>query len=247
MRVKRAAAQALMDALVSKMNVALAQPPTVINAPPSQKTQYPAMAIMIDSAEMILSNDDEDVQYDPTKTQGDIGYELTGSFRTDAVTNDYVVGPTYMLDQDTTLSQIGTVRMKGRIWVAARLDAKREQIEQEVSMAFYSDRAAPGRIMVPIIGVEINDVKIPFGFATAILEDKLQWNSEFAFNERLWTFAPVSIDAPLMIPRRDPLAQQLILIVSEDLETTVSVPSDVDNLADAQQFSVASDGAVTQL
>lgn len=245
MRVKRAAAQAIIDAIVSRMPVQLAQAPTVITAPPSQKSAYPAMAILIDSADIEISNDDEDVQFDPLKQPGDEGFELTGFFRTDPSTNDYVVGDTYMVDQSTTISQVGSVRMKGRLWVGARLDPQRETIEQEIALIFYEDRAAPGRLQVSVAGIEIKGVKIPFGIATAFFEDKIQWNNEFAFAERLWTYMPISIDVPLMIPRTDPIVQQLLLIVSEDLRTPVNIPPDVDNLVDAQTFSIDQSGNAT--
>lgn len=247
MKIKRHAAQGLADVLVSKLSVTLGQVPSVINTPPSQKSQYPAMAILIDRAQVIISNDDEDVQVNSTKTPDDAGYELTGNFRTDPVTNDYVTGTTHMVDQDTTISQIGTIRMKGRLWVGARLDAQREQMEQDVSLAFYESREAPGRLMISVAGIEIRGVKIPFGVATAILEDEMQWNSEFAFAERLWTFMPFSYDIPLMVPRTDPLASQLILMVSEDIVTIVDDPTGLTNLVDLQQFTVDSDGVVTQI
>jgi len=235
-----------MKSLLSKMTVQLAQPPTVINAPPSQKTNYPAMAILVDSADLDICNDDDDVQIDTTKSPDDEGYELTGFFRTDPTSNDYVVGTTYRLDQDTTISQIGTIHMRGRLWVAARLDSQREQMEQEIALAFYADRGSPGRLQVSVAGVEISGVKIPFGVATALLEDKIQWNSEFAFAERLWTYMPFMIDVPLMIPRTEPMTTDLVLMLSEDLTTVIDTPDDVVNVPDINTFSVSSDGDVTQ-
>lgn len=247
MKIKRAAAQAVIDKVQAGLSIPLGQPPSVIQVPPSQKSQYPAIAILIDSAEFELYNDDEDVQIDESKSPGDDGYELTGFFRTDSDTNDYVVGPTYMLDQGTTISQIGTVRMKGRLWVGARLDPQREQLEQEMAMVFYDSREAPGRLLVSVAGVEIKGVKIPFGIATAMFEDKLQWNSEFAFAERLWTYAPLSIDAPVMVPRFDPIATNLQLLVTQDLETSVEEPPDLLSLENLEQFSVSQSGDVTQI
>ena len=234
-----------MDEISRQVTVQLGQPATVINAPPSQKTEYPAMAILIDEANFDISNDDEDVQIDSTKQPGDDGYELTGYWRTDPTTNVYVTGEIYHLDQDTTISQVGTVRMKARLWVGARLDPQREQIEEEIAIAFYADRSAPGRMMVSAVGVEIRGIKIPFGVATAMLEDKIQWNSEFAFAERLWSYLPLTIDVPLLIPRTDPLAAKLMLMISEDLATTVATPDDLTNLSDLQQFSIDTDGNAT--
>jgi hypothetical protein len=229
-----------MDAIASQITVKLGQEPTVINVPPSQKSQYPAVAIMIDNADIDISNDDVDVEFDSTKSPGDEGYELTGFFRTDSDTNDYKTGQTYFLDQQTTISMIGVIHMKGRLWAGARLDPQREQLEQDIAMVFYDDRVAPGRLMVSVAGVEISGVKIPFGIATAMLEDKIQWNSEFAFAERLWTYLPLSIDVPLLVPRRDPLAKQLLLAVAIDL-------TDPTRLPDPTQFAVDSSGNTTPI
>lgn len=247
MRIKRICAEAVVSALVSRLTITLGQPATVINAPPSQKSAYPAIALLIDDAQLDISNDDEDVQIDDTKQPGDEGYELTGFFRTDPSTNEYVTGVTYKIDQDTTISQIGVIRMRGRIWAGARLDPQREQLEQEIVLAFCEDRAAPTRLQVSIAGVEVRGIAIPFGIATALLEDRIQWNSEFAFAERLWTYLPLSIDAPIMIPRGDPIAEQLILVVSDDLSTTVDSPDDLDKLSDKTEYRVSSDGTVTQI
>jgi len=236
-----------MKVITDKITVQLGQEATVINAPPSQKSTYPAIAILIDDASIDINNDDVDEEFDPTKQPGDDGFILSASFRTDPVTNAYVVGTTYRLDQDTTISQIGTVKMKGRLWVGARLDTQREQLEQEVLMVFYDDRAAPSRLMVSVAGVEISGVKMPFGIATAMLEDKIQWNSEFAFAERLWTYLPLTIDVPFEVPRRDPIASQILLLMTEDLATNVSQTSDLDNLSDLAEFAVDPDGNVTQI
>lgn len=244
MKIRRAAARAVVEEITRRLTIPLAQPPVVINVPPSRKSEYPAMAILVDSAEFVIYNDDEDVEYDPTKQIGDDGFELTGHFRTDPVTNAFTTGTTYMLDQDTTVSQIGSIRMKGRLWIGARLDAQREQLEQEVALIFYTERQAPGRLQVSVAGVEISSVKIPFGIATVMFEDEITWNNEFAFAERLWTFLRVSIDAPVMVPRFEPIASQLQLLISQDLLTVVDSPDDLANLDDLQTYNV-SDGVAT--
>jgi hypothetical protein len=244
-RIERAAAQAVITAIAEGLTLQLGQAPTVLNAPPSQKAQYPAIAILIDDTEDDINQDDQDVEFDPTKQIGDEGFELTGFFRTDPDTNDYVAGQTYMLDADTTLSMIGVAHLRGRVWAATRLEPQREQLQSEIKQVFYSDRAAPGRLMVSVAGVEINGVRVPFGVATAMLEDKTKWVGEYAFAERLWAFMPISIDVPIMVPRNDPIAKQIILVVSQDLATRVSSPADLDKLADAAQYSIGSDGAVT--
>lgn len=227
------------------IKVKLAQLPTVIQAPPSQKAAYPAMAILVDKADIDITNDDEDLQFDPTLTPNDPGYILTGGYRTDQHTNDYLTGTTYMIDQDTTVSQIGTIHMTCRLWAAARTPAQQEQLEQELLLAFYATREAPGRLMVPIGDVVVADVSVPFGIATAVIDDKLQWNSEFAFAERQWTWISLTIDAPMLVPRYDPIASRLLLVVSDDLQTAVNSSSDLDKLTDAQTFEVQQDGTVT--
>lgn len=239
-RIKRACAQGLADALEERVGK-LGQKPTVISAPPSGKAEYPALAVQIDRIAFNYTNDDI-VMVDPNADIGDPGYLLAGSYATDE-NNDLVEGVVYVDPSGSSLSHVGSIRAKGRIWVGTRLPSQREQIEEDIELAFQSDRAAPGRLLVSIAGVTIAGMTIPFGFGTFDHGDNT-WEGEHAFEERLWCYLAFDLDAPILIPRDEPIVEQLILAITSDLDTPVDSAEDLSNLADIDQMTVNEDGEV---
>jgi hypothetical protein len=236
-RIRTYAAQKLGDAIAAI--VRFPEKPTVVAAPPSMRTVYPALAVLIDSSEWAISTD-EWVEVDPNLQPGDPGYLLAGFYRTDAEDN-YVHGDLFKAETGQYLSHIGTMRCKGRLWIASRSAAQREQLEDDVALVFFRDDAAPGRLLVDISGVTVGGVVIPFGTAAAEI-DTSTWSAEFAYDERLWSFLPFQLDAPLMIPRDYPTSDTIVLAVTEDLSTPVDSVADLSQLQNALELTVDGDG-----
>lgn len=239
--IRRTAARGIATELL-KFTDKLAQPPTVINAPPSGKVEYPAMAIQIDTASFAYSNDDV-VQVDPTKEPDEDGYYLFGGFATTDDTNEIVQGQAYVDSEGRSLSHIGTARMKARIWIAARTGPQREKLEDDIELAFQSDRAAPGRMLVSIAGVKVGGMTINFGFATADHGDS-EWQGEHVFEERLWSYLMFDLDVPILIPRTEPIVTELVLAITTDLDTEVEAVEDLVTLDGLEQVVVDENGDV---
>lgn len=236
-RIRTYAAQKLADAIAAV--VRFPAPPTVVAAPPSSRSVYPALAVMIDGSEWSISTD-EYVEVNPTKQPGDPGYLLAGFYRTDE--NDNLVeGDVYKTEDGRTVSCIGTLRCRGRLWLASRSAAQREQLEDDVALVFFRDDARPGLLLVDVSGVSVGGVIIPFGVAAAEI-DTSTWDAEHAFDERLWSFLPFQLDAPLFVPRNFPTADTLILAVADDLATPITSVADLGQLSDLREFTVDGDG-----
>ncbi len=191
--------------------VQLGQKPIVIDAPPSQNVDYPAIAVWIEHAVYDIDQDRE-LLVDASGTL------LVGAAATDANGN-ILDGSPLMLVPGVTVSHVGTIQCKGRLWVGARYPAKREEIEEKVGLAFLADRDRPLSIMVPLSGCTVGDYTITFGygFATVLSAD---WNAEHSFEARLWSWMPFTIDMPLLIPRSDAaVVQTMTLSIQADLKS----------------------------
>ena len=237
--IRTAAATALGAAIAGR--ISLAQPVAIVNEPPSTRAQYPAVAILIDHTDLAIWSD-ADLEVNSAATPGHPGFVLDGTFRT-AADDSYIAGDVYVSPEGKTLSHVGTVRCQGRIWVGTRLAPQREQLEAAIWNMFFGERDAPGRLQVPLADVDVGGVRVPFAIGTATVSGSI-WNAEHAFTERLWTYLAFELDAPVLVPRNDPMAKQLVLELSRDL-ATVAVPSDVNKLTDLTKVLVDSDGNAT--
>lgn len=237
-RIRTTVAQAIIDQISN--TIRFAKPATVVAAPPSSRTDYPAIAILVDGSTFDIMTDGY-VEFDPTKQPGDLGYIIDGIYATDA--NGCLVEGSMYIDGGTgqTISQIGTMHLKTRIWVGSRSASQRESIEDDITLAFYADDAAPGRMLVKLDGIIVGGVVLPTMYGAADL-DSSSWNAEHAFDERLWSYLMVDVDVPIVVPRSTSVASQLVLSITADLATPISSVADLAELSDVRQFSVDADG-----
>lgn len=223
------------DALAAAIHAAapgLRHPPTVIAAVPSHAAEYPAAAISLERFTLQLHNEQE-ILVD------DAGAPLIGS----AAGIDGA-GNLAELAAGVYLVSVGTIRGRGRIWVGARLAPKREELEEAIRLLFFTDDAAPGRYDATI-RPRVAGYTLPFDWTVAVLLAGSEWSSEFAFSERLWAWIDITVDVPLLVPRRAPIASTLVLAVTSDISTAVATPDDLDALNPAlEQHQVAADGTV---
>lgn len=241
--IRTFAAQKLADYVASR--VVFAERPTVIAAPPSERSVYPAFSVMIERSRYELSMDDV-VTVDPTKQPGDDGYELSGVWYTDPDTHDVIDGDTYLTDDGRALSHIGTLQIDGQLWIAARNPSQREAIEEKIEQLFFDDDAAPGRLMFRLAGATIGGITMPFGVGTAEI-DKSDWTGEHVFEARLWSHMPYRLDLPMVVPRNDAILKQLILAFSTDLATPITNVADLSKLSDLRQLVIGSDGSASDV
>ena len=231
MRLKEHVANQLAQALADR--VQLGSKPTVIQAPPSQVADYPTIAVWI-----AKSVDDYSMAY--TVIQDAQGNPIFGAGAT-SDDGEILDGDAFTLGDGTTLTSIGTLRCTGTIWVGSRYVGKREEVEWEITFAFNADDAAPGRLMLPLKGYQLGRHTVHFGFAAADLGEA-NWDGEKAFEARLWSSRPFTLDAPILIPRTDPVTRQLVLEISNNLNVAISEPADVTTLPDLEKYLHDADG-----
>lgn len=225
------AATALGVLLAGK--VQLGQPPVIIDAPPSQLAEYPALAVWIEKTVPMFT------QAAPVLV-GEDGTILIGGDATDEDGN-ILDGDPLMLSGDTYVSSVGTIRCSGRLWIGSRYPAKREELEQRVWFEFMQDDARRGILLIDITAAKLGDFTIPFGTATVAIGEST-WSGEHSFEARLWDFLRFDMDLPLLVPRTDPMAAHLILELSRDLNTPVTTPTDVPKLPDLEKWTFNDSG-----
>ncbi len=219
MSLRRAALEAIRDVLAARIQ--LPAPPTIVAAPPSEPAVYPAMAILLDKF-AINWTQNWDIEVD-SSSQPLVGTSIP-TLSTDPVSGRVVGGTRgvgmMITDGNRWLSKVGTLRGSGRVWVAARHPAKREEMEEEVILAFSQDPSAPGRMLATMVGVRVSDFVVPWSWTVAAILDDATWQSEFVFAERLWSYLRFDLDVDMLVPRADPLVRQFV--VAYDVETAVS-------------------------
>lgn len=208
MSLRRDAVNAVADELAR--HVRLPAPPTVIDTTPSEPAQYPAMAILLDKFTTNWS------QSWDIETDAD-GNPLVGT----SITLDRGVGVA-KLSSGRYLSKFGTLQGVGRIWVAARHPAKREELEEAVLLAFSQDGAAPGRLLVTMTRAKVADFEIPWPWTVAALVEDTTWKDEQIMAERVWSYLDFRLDVDMLVPRNEPIVQTFKLAMMGDSVQTDS-------------------------
>lgn len=207
MSLRRAAAQSLADTLGAQ--ITLAQPATVLTAPPSDATQYPALAVMIDRSKINMTQ----------------SWELMVDS-----SNNPLVGFNAKLEApegsvSARMIRAGSIRCEGRIWLGARHASKREEMEERVIAAFFQDDSAHGLLFSTMVGVKICDFTIPWPWTVGSELVETTWSSEFVFSERVWSWIRFRLDVDMLVPRTDPLVQTFILELSAGMKDDPDDPT----------------------
>ena len=226
-------AQAVADVLQAQL--ALAQPPEVIAAPPSTAPDYPAMAVWVEHCAHDITQSDEILE-DAN------GNPLVGAAM------DLTLLPTARaarLDSSTTLARVGTARCTGRIWCGARLPLKREELENRASAIFYQDDIAVGRLLVQVSQLRVLGYVLPWPWYFALHIMESEWTAEYAFAERLWSWIHFDLDVDMLVPRFAPVMQTAGLLFTTDM-SAVNSPADIANLLNLERYAVAQDGTLTR-
>jgi hypothetical protein len=240
-RIRTHAAQMLANTIAS--GIPLKQPPTVIDAPPSQLSEYPAVAIWLEHAELHVTQDDQVMMASinggplatieagnaetPAPMPWIVGTSTSGN---GAVAQAGQWSPVQPIDVQTLtggakpigVSNIGTLRCSGRIWAGARYAAKREELEDAVTLQFFQAREAPGRLLVDLQSCDVAGYVIPFGWGAATVDQTTEWVGEHTFEQRLWSWIVFELDVPILVPRTDPIVTELLLNITADIGATWS-------------------------
>lgn len=225
-RLREHAALSLGQLITDRIQ--LSRPAIVIDAPPSQLSEYPAVAVWIER--MVPNYTDAGPVLEDAS-----GTPIMAGTATDDVGN-VVDGTPIMIGDGVWVMHVGSMRCRGRIWVGSRYPDKREELEEKIYLAFNEDDDAPGRIMFPLEGMQLGDYTINFGVATALINDS-SWTNEHSFEARLWSWIMFDLDVPMLVPRSGPLASQLILEFSAIVDPPISAPADVASLPDLVKYT----------
>ena len=209
MSLRQAAVKAIADQLDKLMK--LPSPPTIVDAPPSQPADYPAMAVLMDRFKTNWSQS-WDIEVDAD------GNPLVGT----AITLQRGVGVAGV-EGDRYLSKFGTLQGTGRIWVAAAHPPKREEMEEAVLSLFMREGYAPGRLSLPLTNVKVGSFTVPWPWTVVAMVEDTEWKDEMAMVSRIWSFLTFRLDVDILVARNAPIVKQFkIDLMGEQLETNSS-------------------------
>lgn len=238
MSLRIQAAEAFASQLKDLLN--LATTVEVIQAPPSKAATYPACAILIDSTDSWINDDFIPVDADNNPLVGpDASMDLPFDWG--------------RFDENTLIYRVGRYMMHGRIFVATRYANQRAEFEDQVFALFFADDLAPGRILFDIDKPKVLGRQLPWKWPVAVFQEENQggttWNSEFAFDERQWSFMRFDIDVDIFVPRSAPQIKQLVLGLDADFtqpqDPTTGNVTDLDDGADTESVLVDQTGAIS--
>lgn len=229
---------ALAMAQAISTGLQLAQPMTVISAPPSDAADYPACALWLENFEIVLS------QADTIYADAVTGAAAIGAL---ATLDSQELDSPAMLTDTAYFDHVGMMRGAGRLWVGARHAPKREELGNKIIEQFFQDDLAVGRLMIRVDSPRISGYQLPFSWHIASFVETEEWTAEFAFAERLWDWVHFTIDVDMLVPRSFPLVKELRLLLSNDINQAVLQPSDIALLSNLEQYDVDNVGNLTKV
>jgi hypothetical protein len=224
---RRQAVNRMCDVLHERLR--LSERPTAIAAPPSNAPDGPAVAVLIDSTRFIITADDE-VQVD---ADGQILMGATAVL--ESMPNIDLGGGAY-------LSHVGSMVSKGRIWVGARLPAKREELEARIMRVFFEDTANLGTWTIDIPNPEIGEYVLPVSWNATAVVNESTWTGEQVFSERLWSWLTFDLEVAILVPRDNPaeaVVKQFIFGMDVHVDQPVidGVIADLDDGSDNEYYT----------
>jgi hypothetical protein len=218
-RVQRLACNALA-AKLEATNPTLVGRVKVLQQPPDTIADYPVVVLMPERFTFVGLPDDEARDDD---------------------------GDPIMVDASRALMHVGEFRGSIRIWLASRTPGQREELEESVLSAFYDDGLASGRCVATLTDLVIGGQATGYDTTVAFFLNSEDFREELVFSEKRWVFTQVDVDLPVLALRRDAwVVNQMVVALTEDIETTVDDPTDVttSKLRDLEQHTVTGDGTL---
>ncbi len=235
MNLRIQAAEAIASLIKDRLQ--LATTVEVIAAPPSKAATYPACALLIDRTEYAANDDFIPVDEDNNP--------LVGPDATLDLPADWA-----RFDANTLIYRVGRYMMHGRIFVATRHPDQRAELEEQIFALFFEDDLVPGRIVVDIQQPIVlgRPLPWPWPIAAFLADEGSTWTSEFAFDERLWSWIKFDIDVDIFVPRSAPQVTQLVLEMDADFTQPLlddGTVTDLDNGDDNEAVLVDQDGTLS--
>lgn len=188
----------------SKIHQSVGIEPAVVSAPPSTVSDSPAIAIEIDHWGRRFSRQDE------------LSVDGSNQLKVGALAD---LGPgegPAMIQEGVNLAMIGSIIANGRIWIGCRLAPKREEVEDKITDLFVQDPLALGRLMIEVAQPRVGAFVLPWSWNGAAFISDSDWNNEYAFSERLWSWTKFDLEVSILIPRFDPMINSFVVSLDAD-------------------------------
>jgi len=137
------------------------------------------------------------------------------------------------------LVEVGSLTGSVEVRVYARHQATRDDLEEKVMRALVSREGSPGTIVVTVGGLVFGNVRWDYEAPCTFSLAGSDWNDEFAFEHRRYSFMELDSWLPMLVSREGVYTiEQMVLALTDDLDT--------DAAADLvlEQYQVAADGTV---
>lgn len=191
--------------------------PSVVSAPPSAVSDSPAVAILGEHFQRTFSQ-----QHEPSVD--DQGRLMIGAL----ADLGPGLGPAVIQDE-VRLAIIGSLKISGRLWVGCRLAPKREELEDAISDLFTEDQLAIGRLMIEVKEPKVGRFVLPWSWRGAAFILDSDWNDEYAFSERLWSWTKFDLEVGILVTRRDPMINDFIVQFDADFHQPINADGAVQS------------------
>lgn len=143
---------------------------------------------------------------------------------------------------DKEFVQVGEAHGDLEVRIYAKAPAERNKLEDQVEQVFLARSGSPGVLVDTIPNVEIGGVASAFAPTIAFRLETLEWNEEFAFDRRRYSFISVATELPVLAVRTVVNLNDLRLGLTEDLTTAyASLPA-----GSVEVVKINADGSLTK-
>lgn len=142
--------------------------------------------------------------------------------------------------------QIGVLSGEIRLWCAGETPKKRGPLHDAVLNAFAGDEQAPGRLVVSLPNVPVVGLATSLTAMVGVFCDgDAEFREELVFAERRWSYIDLPAEMPVFGLASEPVVEQMVAFLTEDLDTPVTEPADIADLSESESVLVNEDGSLS--
>lgn len=140
-------------------------------------------------------------------------------------------------DDGKAVMNVGEFTGSYELRIYAKSVSEREALEDKVLHALMAEPMRPGVVALQTPTLTVNSLVTLYSAPVAFMLDKAQWNEEFAFENRRFSFIDLDVEFPALVLRDAYTITQLVIAINENLE------SDEPD----EQFQINDDGTTTEI
>lgn len=142
-----------------------------------------------------------------------------------------------LADDGKAVMKVGEFTGSYELRIYAKNVAEREALEEKVLHALMAEPMRPGVVSLTTPTLTVNSLVTLYAAPVAFMLDQAEWNEEFAYENRRFSFIDLDVEFPALVVRDAYTITQLVVAINENLE------SDVPD----EQFQVNEDGTTTEI